>query len=285
MDKVNWSINALREKLIAQHEEYHSRGLEHSLFAETDAAFINQWIHHRLIILSMIPEEYRHIGAKVLDVGGGKGRITTLLGELGFECVNIDKMFLDEKVENVSGEPLIPLLQSYCAEKGVKTIGRDVLLEGVPYPDQTFDLTICSEVIEHLPNSPKPMLAEIYRTLLPGGWLILTTPNIVSLQNRWKAVLGQSIHSDFVPFYKMERGYPAGTVYGGHIREYTLAEVEQMLRWEGFKIIKSKTCDFRAKTKFHDLLRSWRHGRIGLKIILKKILPEVGQHIVVLARK
>ena len=285
MSDVSWNTDKLRQMLISQQEKYHYRGLEHALFAETNAAFYHSWIYHRLIILSLIPEEFRKPGIKVVDVDGGKGRMVTLLSDLGLKCVNIDRLFLDEGAKNVEGKPLVPLLRSYCEKKGVKVLARDVLLEAIPYPEESFDLAICSEVIEHLPNSPKPMLLEIYRTLVKDGYLILTTPNAVSVGKRMLTLFGRSTHQDFVPFYKLQRGYPAGTAYRGHIREYTRAEVEQMLIWENFTIIRSEICDFQAPTGFRDLIRCWLHGHSGLSLILKKILTNMGEYIVVLARK
>lgn len=285
MSDVGWNTDNLRQMLIAQQEEYPRRGLEHALFFETDAAFYHQWIYHRLIVLSLIPGECRKPGIKAVDVGGGKGRMATLLSDLGLECVNIDRLFLDEGARNVEGKPLVPLLRSYCEEKGVRVLARDVLLDGMPCPDESFNLAICSEVIEHLPNSPKPMLSEIYRALVKGGWLILTTQNSVSAGKRIRTLFGRSTHHDFAPYYKLERGYPAGTVFGGHVREYTRAEVEQMLVWENFSIISAETRDFSAATGFRDVLSCWLHGNTGLSLMLKKIFTDMDQHIVVLARK
>ena len=129
------------------------------------------------------------------------------------------------------------------------------------------------------------MLSEICRTLVKGGWLILTTPNAVSAGKRMLTLFGHSTHHDFAPFYKLQRGYPAGTVYRGHIREYTRAEVEQMLGWENFTTVRSETRDFRAPTGFRDLIRCWLRGHTGFSLMLKKYFPDMGRHIVVLARK
>jgi len=70
MSDVSWNTDKLRQMLISQQEKYHCRGLEHALFAEANAVFYHQWIYHRLIILSLIPEECRKPGIRVVDIGG-----------------------------------------------------------------------------------------------------------------------------------------------------------------------------------------------------------------------
>jgi SAM-dependent methyltransferase len=247
MKNGRWHKDNLRRLLIAQQEEYQRRQLEHQLYAETDEAFYSRWLHHRLTVLSLIPEECRGPRTKVLDVGGGKGRFSTLLSDLELDCVNIDCLFLDNDALNVEGKPLVPLVSSYNREKGVEIVARDVYEDGIPFPDDTFDLAIFSEVIEHLPNSPKPLLAEMYRVLRQGGWLILTTPNLVSFKKRILALYGWSTRSPIQSFYQME-GYPMGSVYRGHNREYTLKEIEYMLAQEKFTIESAQTTDF-APTK------------------------------------
>jgi 2-polyprenyl-3-methyl-5-hydroxy-6-metoxy-1,4-benzoquinol methylase len=43
-----------------------------------------------------------------------------------------------------------------------------------PFPDKSFDLVICTEVLEHLPD-PAAGLAELRR--VSGGWLLLSVPH------------------------------------------------------------------------------------------------------------
>jgi SAM-dependent methyltransferase len=45
-----------------------------------------------------------------------------------------------------------------------------------PVEDETADLIVCDHVLEHLP-SPTAFFAEAYRTLKPGGYLCIRTPN------------------------------------------------------------------------------------------------------------
>ena len=46
----------------------------------------------------------------------------------------------------------------------------------LPYPNNSFDLIWCSEVIEHLEN-PGQVIEEFRRVLKPHGKAVLTTPN------------------------------------------------------------------------------------------------------------
>lgn len=50
----------------------------------------------------------------------------------------------------------------------------------LPFKDQSFDLIVCSEVIEHVQH-PNRMLSEIYRVMYNQGTLIITAPNWYSL--------------------------------------------------------------------------------------------------------
>ena len=50
------------------------------------------------------------------------------------------------------------------------------LVESLPLAAASQDLTICSEVVEHL-EAPESLLRELFRILKPGGFLILTTDN------------------------------------------------------------------------------------------------------------
>lgn len=45
----------------------------------------------------------------------------------------------------------------------------------IPFPDETFDLVLCTEVLEHVAN-PEGMIGEIYRVLKNGGTGIVTIP-------------------------------------------------------------------------------------------------------------
>ena len=48
-------------------------------------------------------------------------------------------------------------------------------LTDLPYPDASFDLILCSHVLEHIPNDRKA-IREIGRVLRPGGHALIMVP-------------------------------------------------------------------------------------------------------------
>lgn len=50
--------------------------------------------------------------------------------------------------------------------------------DGLPFPDDSFDLVVCVEVLEHL-FEPDRAVREIRRVLRPQGRVIATVPNVV----------------------------------------------------------------------------------------------------------
>lgn len=50
----------------------------------------------------------------------------------------------------------------------------------VPLPDERTDVVVAVETIEHLEN-PRAFMREMVRLVRPGGWVVVTTPNQLSL--------------------------------------------------------------------------------------------------------
>src|SRR5262249_48358366 len=58
--------------------------------------------------------------------------------------------------------------------------------ESLPFPEGTFDLVICTQVIEYVPSPPQ-VIGEIHRVLVPGGTLLLSAPSIFPRDSEFDA--------------------------------------------------------------------------------------------------
>jgi SAM-dependent methyltransferase len=106
-------------------------------------------------------------GARVLDVGCGRGTLLRDLADLGFEVHGVE---VSEEATTGADERAQIRIAWTLAE--------------ADYPAASFDLVILWHVLEHL-SAPLDTLREIHRTLRPGARLSLAVPNFSSLQARW----------------------------------------------------------------------------------------------------
>lgn len=145
---------------------------------------------------------------KILDVGCFDGTIS-------------------EKISALTGNDVFGLEISRPAvlkanKKNVKVIRHDIE-KPFPIKDSAFDAVFAGEIIEHLYDVDL-FLDEINRVLKKGGYLILTTPNLLSFWNRFRAVIGLS----FIDFNKDKQ----------HIRFFTKKVLTELLEKHGFEIEK-----------------------------------------------
>jgi ubiquinone/menaquinone biosynthesis C-methylase UbiE len=102
----------------------------------------------------------------------------------------------------------------------------------LPYGDNYFDMVLFSEALEHLFFVPHKVIFEMRRVLKPGGYVILTTPNILALYRRVEFLFG---HTPLDPVsIKRDNGK-----LQYHVRIYTMNELLQLLRETNFNIYKS----------------------------------------------
>uniref|UniRef100_Q3ASK9 Methyltransferase type 11 domain-containing protein n=1 Tax=Chlorobium chlorochromatii (strain CaD3) TaxID=340177 RepID=Q3ASK9_CHLCH len=69
----------------------------------------------------------------------------------------------------------------------------DVDMHNLPYKNNTFDLIVHSDTLEHVAN-PIHALSECYRVLKPNGFLCYTVPIIIGRLSRNRSGLKKSYH-------------------------------------------------------------------------------------------
>jgi N-acetylglucosaminyl-diphospho-decaprenol L-rhamnosyltransferase len=102
----------------------------------------------------------------------------------------------------------------------------DVERDAWPLADGSFDVVLAMEVIEHLNLSPAHMLHEANRVLVPGGHLLLTTPNALAARKLAALIRGRTVHHRY-------SGYGP---HGRHNREFTPEEVRLVLEEANFSV-------------------------------------------------
>ena len=112
----------------------------------------------------------------------------------------------DELLQSINGRIVRTDL---IAQPEKKIIGADVA--HLPFKKQTFDVVICRELIEHVPDADAAF-REVTRVLKPEGYLLITTHNGLA-------------------------GYIDGVI---HVRGYTPVSFLTELTFQGFEVIKKR---------------------------------------------
>jgi len=204
---------------------------------------VKQAVQDLLDDLELIPEKYRewcqqyHVAhhkrypillsflepsdktGKIADIGCFPGQVTVFLKVLGYDVVGFD---LDpERMKDV------------WTKHNIQVRKADVERDPLPAKDNSFDVVLFTEILEHLRLNPFFALREAKRILKPGGRIIISTPN-VTLYLRLLFLLGIDIQGNPVEeFATLEE-----VGHMGHIRLYSTREVKGFLEHAGFKVIR-----------------------------------------------
>lgn len=186
-------------------------------FNEREIATEFEWQRPRIEkicnILRTIP--HKTIGA---DIGCLGGMATTHYAATG--------------IKTLHGYDISPASLTRLREQGFEGFYWNVDGEKCPALDQTYDVILAGEIIEHLVDTDS-FAGELYRILKPHGRLIVSTPNLTSWYNRLRLLRGQ------VPV-----SYPGTSstirkdlfIDNNHIRVNTLSEWVYFFQAHGFQL-------------------------------------------------
>ena len=154
-------------------------------------------------------------GEKILDLGCGFGRHAFEAARRGADVVALDAG--SDEVDGVVSmfNAMFAAGELVDGSLHVAAVQGDAL--HLPFPDESFDRVICSEVLEHIPDDVGAM-SELTRVLRRGGTMAVTVPRFGPELVNW--ALSDEYHN----------------VPGGRIRIYRRGVLETRLRSTGLRV-------------------------------------------------
>jgi len=189
----------------------------------------------------------------VVDIGAVPGHVSAMLKRAGFVVQAVD--IAPERSKGLFEALEIPFHRV------------NVEHERLPLPDDSVDLVLFCELLEHMQSAPFHVLGEIRRVLRKGGHLLLSTPQISPLM-RWRFLWGEDFQDDLVTeFAKVD-----SIGHMGHFRLYSQSEVVHVLAHMGFEVVGIETG---GKLKAHD--RRW-DARLLRRLVPDRMRAQIYVH-------
>jgi len=145
----------------------------------------------------------------VLEVGPATGYMSRALVEAGCRVTAIEA-----DVESARG----------AIQPGVRVVSGSVEDEDVLRRiDSTFDVVLLADVLEHL-RDPQRTLLRMRHFLHPGGYAVVSLPNIANFKIRLALLIGRFDYKD------------EGILDRTHLRFFTKRSAEAMIRAAGYEV-------------------------------------------------
>lgn len=142
------------------------------------------------------------VNKRILDAGCGYGAFSARLAK--------NSRFL-------CSSDIVPELVKITVQRTGR-VGTVLDAVRLPFADNSFDLVISSEMVEHIEH-PQAVVCELVRVIKPGGYLVLTTPNKL-----WQPVVRLSSRMHVRNFHGIENFMGFG-------------ELEKVIRGSGMEIL------------------------------------------------
>jgi SAM-dependent methyltransferase len=200
---------------------------------------------------------YLGAGSRVLDLGAGEGYFSRLAGEYLRSTAGLEPSSVLRACDAVPEQFRYQELGCDRVESG----GR------LPYGDREFDLVCSLEVIEHVEDQ-FAFLREAYRVLKVSGKLVLSTPNVLNMNSRWRY-----LHSGFAQLFDPLPLDGRDIVHtSGHIHPLSFYYLAYGLREAGFRDITVHHDHFKRSAALQMILLGplVLLGRLGFRIRMRR---------------
>ena len=152
-------------------------------------------------------------GSRVIDLGCGPNPVVLFRlatrGKSELTAVELSADFCEKA-------------RAMADAQGVDVSVQCARVDQTGLPEQSFDIAILTEVLEHVPDElVQPTLREVHRLLVPGGHFVISVPNANSWGDRWASWRRGSVEQ-----------------HPEHLRDFTPALLREELQAAGFEIVR-----------------------------------------------
>ena len=206
---------------------------------------------------AQLGKQTRKTPLTLLDIGCGEGRLI-LYGpfpDVKFSGIDVSQSSLET-----------------ARKRGYAEVMQGNLADRLAGQDESFDIVVCSHILEHLPD-PGKMVSEVMRVLRPGGLFILGVPICMW----WTRLLRIRLVPLLVPKKRPEllaSGF-------GHVVFFTLPSLRALLG--NFQIEDIRGFRFFSAGRYLPL-ENWR-WYYRLNTAWGKVFPRLTSEVNVIARK
>ncbi|MGB5733505.1 MAG: methyltransferase domain-containing protein [Thiohalocapsa sp.] len=156
----------------------------------------------------------------------------------------------EQRIAAATGIPLVT-----CAD-----LERAEELKAIP--DNSMDVVLFTEILEHITFNPINVWREVYRILAPGGRILVTTPNYYSWKGRaWQFIRYASGRGGGITVDEVL----TTRTYGHHWREYSRREV-----LDYFQLLSPDFVPFKAR-----LMPTYMRSKVPWKNAMQWLLDGV----------
>jgi hypothetical protein len=154
----------------------------------------------------------------VLEVGGFLAVFPLALARLGVPVTVAERYDLYDGAL----DPVRELLE----QAGARIWDVDFTAAGIDA--ETFPTVLNMAMVEHVAGSPRALMENLRRSC--ERCLVLEVPNLAYGYKRWQLLRGRTIHPPLRDVYE------SAVPFTGHHREYTLADLRELLELSGFRV-------------------------------------------------
>ena len=165
----------------------------------------------------------------VLDFGSGVSVTSALLALAGYRVFACDDLCDRWHLEHGNRERIL----HFARQVGIEFFLGDAVT-AYPYRGSQFDLVLMNDVLEHLHDSPYPLLCDVLDSMKPRALLFITVPNAASLRKRVALLIGRTNYPPYREFF----WYPPP--WRGHVREYVLDDLLALSRYLRLEVVQRR---------------------------------------------